>query len=203
MSKEISGKWYAVNTLTPKRFSCGFCDSIVAPNQGYFFESNIGYGTGHYFILICSFCNRPTFFEGPTQFPHPPTGNPVECLSEDVERLYEEARIAATFGAPTAAVMACRKLLMNVAFNKGAPENLKYEQYVDYLDTKGFVPPDGKEWVDEIRSKGNEANHKIPTITEDDAERILVFTEMLLKFIYEMPAKMRNKPTSTASVSAA
>jgi len=44
--------------------------------------------------------------------------------------------------------------------------------------------------VDSIRKLGNEANHKIKFKTPKEAERILKFTEMLLRFIYEMPGIM-------------
>ncbi len=76
---------------------------------------------------------------------------------------------------------------MNVAVQQGAPNNLTFQAYVGHLDQKGFVPPNGKKWVDEIRQKGNEANHEVHLMTENDAQRIIRFSEMLLRFIYEMP----------------
>lgn len=39
-----------------------------------------------------------------------------------------------------------------------------------------------------VFSKGNEATHEIVVMSETDAKEILVFTEMLLKFVYEFPA---------------
>jgi uncharacterized GH25 family protein len=76
---------------------------------------------------------------------------------------------------------------MNVAVQQGAEENQSFQAYVGYLDTKGFVPPGGKKWVDAIRQKGNEANHEIRLMGEKDARNIVRFSEMLLRFIYEMP----------------
>ena len=63
-------------------------------------------------------------------------------------------------------------------------------EYVQYLSDKGYVPPDGKEWVDHIRKKGNEANHEISIMGESDAKDLLGFTEMLLRFIYEFPSRL-------------
>ena len=62
---------------------------------------------------------------------------------------------------------------------------------MNYLDDNSFIPPNGKEWVDSIRKLGNEANHKIDFKTKDDAQLIITFTEMLLRFIYEMPGLMK------------
>ena len=102
-----------------------------------------------------------------------------------------------TVGSFTAAVLLCRKLLMHIAVEKGAQENQSFLEYVNYLSQKGYVPPDGKGWVDHIRSKGNEANHEINTMSEADAVDLLTFLEMLLIFIYEFPAKIQPHPRAT------
>jgi hypothetical protein len=54
---------------------------------------------------------------------------------------------------------------------------------------QGYVPRGGRGWVDQIRQIGNEATHEIDFKTADEAERLLGFLEMLLKFIYEFPAR--------------
>ena len=82
---------------------------------------------------------------------------------------------------------------MHIAVAKGAKPGKSFVSYVDYLSAKGFIPPDGRDWVDHIRTKGNEANHEIVLMTRDEAVELIAFIEMLLKFIYEFPAKMRRK----------
>ena len=62
-----------------------------------------------------------------------------------------------------------------------------------YLADNGYVPPNGRGWVDHIRKKGNEATHEIALMQQGDAEELISFVEMLLKFIYEFPARV---PTS-------
>ena len=37
------------------------------------------------------------------------------------------------------------------------------------------------------KKKGNEANHEITLMDENDARDLIIFIEMLLKFIYEFP----------------
>jgi len=90
--------------------------------------------------------------------------------------------------------MACRKILMNVAVHLKADEGQSFLDYVNFLDSKGYIPPNGKEWVDEIRKRGNTATHEIRLMENQDAELILTFTEMLLKFVYEFPSKVARKP---------
>ena len=79
---------------------------------------------------------------------------------------------------------------MNIAVSQGADEGQKFIQYVEFLAENGFVPPNGRGWVDHIRQKGNEATHEIVQMSKDDATELISFTEMLLKFIYEFPAKI-------------
>jgi hypothetical protein len=77
---------------------------------------------------------------------------------------------------------------MNIGVQEGAEEGKPFVHYIDYLAGKGFIPPNGRAWVDHIRQKGNEATHEIALMTSVDASELITFTEMLLKFIYEFPA---------------
>ena len=86
---------------------------------------------------------------------------------------------------------------MHIAVENEAAKGKSFLHYVKYLSDKGYVPPNGKGWVDLIRKKGNEANHEINLMSKDDAEQLISFLEMLLKFIYEFPAKV---PEETAEV---
>ena len=84
---------------------------------------------------------------------------------------------------------------MHIAVAKGAAEGLNFTEYVDFLEKEHWTPRDSKEWVDEIRKKGNQANHKIVIASEADAHRLIGFLEMLLRFMYEFPAKVKpSKP---------
>lgn len=82
---------------------------------------------------------------------------------------------------------------MNIAVSEGAQKNLSFVKYVEYLADNHLIPPKAKEWVDHIRTKGNEANHEIDIMSKDDAQELINFIEMLLKFIYEFPAKIQRK----------
>jgi hypothetical protein len=93
----------------------------------------------------------------------------------------------------TAAAMCCRKLLMNVAVALGADEGKKFWQYVEYLKDSGYLPVNAKDWLTHIKHRGNEANHEIRIVEREDAEQLIEFSELMLKIVYEVPAKMKDK----------
>jgi len=88
-----------------------------------------------------------------------------------------------------ATVMACRKILMHIAADQGAGDDKSFKQYVDWLVANHYVPPGGAGWADQIRDRGNDANHEIELLDQHSAEQVLSFTEFLLKFVYELPAR--------------
>ncbi len=79
---------------------------------------------------------------------------------------------------------------MSVAVSQGAKEGLSFKAYVDFLASSGYVPPNGKAWVDHIRDRGNEANHEIKLTAKQDLEDVLAFVGMLLKFVFEFPNRV-------------
>jgi len=184
--------WYSLQTIRNKSFICGYCSDKVSSNQGYPLNRR---SSGHSSIqqiggiYICPNCLGPTFFPpSGARYPVPALGTPVSHVPNELNALYEEARRCTSQSCFTAAVQLCRKMLMNIAVHQGAKEGLKFIEYVNYLSDNGFIPPNGKHWVDHIRKKGNEATHEIALMKETDAKELLVFTEMLLKFIYEFPS---------------
>jgi hypothetical protein len=117
-------------------------------------------------------------------------GAEVVNLPADVDTLYREARNCVAVASYTAGVLACRKLLMHLAVTQGAKQGESFVNYVDHLAAQGYVPPNGRAWVDHIRKKGNEANHEIRITGKQDAEELIVFAEMLLKFMFEFPSRV-------------
>jgi hypothetical protein len=179
--------WAGVATINDRRFSCAYCATFVGPHQGY-------YTSGPERIYICPSCGQPSYFSATgAQMPPPPFGSQVQHLPDDVQRVYAEARSCIAVGACTATALLCRKLLMNVAVAKGATPGKHFTVYVDFIEAQHLVPPGSKAWLDDIRDKGNEATHEIPAVARADAEEILSFVEILLKFVFEMPAQMAAK----------
>jgi hypothetical protein len=182
---ELLSQWHQVTSINPRQYRCGHCGFNVANNLGYAHHDK------NRRIYICPNCDGPTYFvANSTQTPGVVPGNDVQHIPTDLDRLYREARNCCAVGANTASVLASRKMLMSIAVQQGAAEGLKFIEYVDYLATSGYIPPNGRTWVDHIRRRGNEATHEIALMSQGDAEELIVFLEMLLKFIYEFPAKV-------------
>jgi len=177
--------WNDLGDLQQKSFKCKFCDKEVASLNAYWRDGI------NWRIYICPNCARPTFFEGDKQIPAPLLGNKVDELPDKIASLYNEIRDCTGINAFTSAVLSCRKLLMNIAVEQGADEGKSFIEYIEYLSARGFVPPNGKEWVDHIRKKGNEATHEIVLMEQNDALDLINFIEMLLKFIYEFPRRLK------------
>lgn len=191
--------WQNVLPLEPRSYVCAFCGNRVGPNLGWFSNTN-----PPNLIYLCSFCGSPTYFDVQRrQYPGAPFGDAVASVPPDVDALYGEARACMTVKSFTSAVLTCRKILMHIAVEKGAEEGKSFLEYVEYLSDKNYVPPDGKGWVDYIRKKGNEANHEINVMSSSDASDLIIFLEMLLKFIYEFPAKVHPPPYTPPPTSSA
>ena len=187
--RKIEREWNDLKIMHSFEYTCGYCGNKIASEKGYW-GTKPHSSIVSFYIYICHKCNMPTYTDNyGNQLPEAPFGNPVQAIfSEHVHILYEEARNCMKVRAYTAAVMCCRKLLMNIAVSEGAKEGLNYVKYIEFLKSKGFVPPKGGPWVDHIRTKANQANHEIEIMKREDAETLLTFAEMLLKFIYEIPA---------------
>ena len=178
--------------INNKSFNCGHCGNKIASDRGYKIgDTSDGRGTQRGGIYICPNCNGPNFCDLQNNW-HPghPYGRNVESVPKELNELYEEARRCHKENCFTASVLLCRKMLMNVAVEQGAKPNLQFIKYVNHLSNNGFIPPNGKKWVDHIRKKGNEATHEITAMTEDDSKDLISFTEMILVFLFEFPARV-------------
>ena len=177
--------WHRAEAIAAKKYVCGYCGLSVASDKGWYTES-----APQSFICICPNCTGPTFLSPKEQIPGVAPGEDVSHLPDIIAALYREARRCIAAGATTASVLASRKLLMHIAVAQGAKEGGTFMSYVEYLAANGYVPPNGKGWVDHIRKKGNEANHEIVLMSVEDASELIAFSEMLLKFIYEFPNRV-------------
>ena len=186
-------EWQNASNIAPLQFTCGHCDSLVGSSRGWVGEDPIIRQTA--IIYICPYCGAPTnFVANLGQIPGVPIGYAVEEIPDPlVEELYEEARRATSANCYTSAILCCRKLLMHIAVSLGAPEGKSFAEYVTYLKNNHYTPPKSETWVDHIRKMGNEANHEINIGKKEDAEELLTFIEMLLRFIFEFHAKMNKR----------
>lgn len=182
--------WQNTVSVGGRKYICGYCSSDIVSNEA--FLAGVYPGELQASIFICHFCGRPTFFDYQgSQYPAPKYGGEVEYIPETIVKdLYNEARSCFSVHAYNAVVMCCRKLLMNIAIEKGAHDGLKFVQYVDYLEAQNLIIQGARPWVDKIRDLGNNANHRIDSVGQESAKLALDFSEMLLKSIFEMPGKL-------------
>jgi hypothetical protein len=183
-----NGHWEGAGSIAAQSYICGHtnCGLNVSSERGWrYLVGQARVAT----LLICPNCRLPTLLDRTTgaQIPGVVLGGAVQKLPEGIATLWAEIRKCTGVGAYTAAVLAGRTLLMHIAVSQGAATGQTFLGYVDYLVDNHFAPPNSKVWVDRIRAHGNEATHEIVLKTEADAKEIMVFLEMLLKFIYEFP----------------
>jgi hypothetical protein len=96
-------------------------------------------------------------------------------------------------GAFTCAVLGLRTLLSHIAVEKGADPGKSFQYYVKHLTENGYAPAGSTGWVDSIRGRGNEAAHDLEVMDRDRAEQVISFAEMILKFLFEFPARVVKK----------
>lgn len=180
--------WENTSPSKGTNYLCGYCGTNTSPAQKYTLVTNRGqYRVILANVFICTGCNKPTYKSDFEQVPGPIIGRDIDHLPANIEQLYNESRKCISVGAYTSSVLACRKLLMNIAVQEGAPEDRRFIQYIDFLEENGYIPPKGRAWADKIRTKGNEATHEIRSMSQVEAVELLSFIEMLLIFIYEFP----------------
>jgi hypothetical protein len=183
----IRSSWRNAQQLTiPRCYVCGHCGHRVTSDRG------LEHQYPNCALALCTNCDRPTEFLDEEQTPGVPRGMPIAGLSDDLGKLYEEARRSGGANAPTACVMACRKILLHVARDLGAqPKDLdNFKVAVEFMIREHHVPKGWQRWVDAIRKAGNEANHEIVIMTKEEAEQSLKFTEMLLRTTIEFPGSV-------------
>lgn len=175
-------EWYSVSEMESKSYKCGYCGNEIASDVGYCAKNKAEK------IYICHKCNKPTFFDCKgNQTPGILIGKDFELeIPSDIKELYNEARKCYSVGAYSAVSMCCRKLLMHIAVECGAEENLSFVKYVNYLDEENYIPRNSKRWVDVIRNKGNETTHEIKISDEKEAMQLIKFIEIIITLIYEI-----------------
>lgn len=167
------------------KYVCGHCGVSVGTDRGMTDSRS-----QDIMIVACPHCEVPSVNVRGTFYPSPLPGAAVAGVPKEIENLYDEARACVSANASTGSVLLSRKLLMNVSVAQGAKPNMKFIEYVDFLESSGYIPPNGRGWVDHIRRKGNEATHEIATMNKTDATELISFCEMLLRFIYEFPSRI-------------
>jgi hypothetical protein len=196
------GGWARAQEVEAATWVCGYCSDKVSSIKGWWAgEQADGSGRRLAWVRICPSCQGATYFSSNgRRCPGNAPGDAVRNVPINIAQLYEEARASAAAGAYTSTVLTCRKILMHIAVEEGAQAGKNFVTYVEYLANSGYIPPNGKIWVDYIRTRSNEANHEIVLMEESDAIALVTFVEMLLRFIYEFPNSVPPAEAGAATV---
>lgn len=170
-------------------YVCGYCGSDITSEMGYYDDSSSNSSnTGKRCIRICHKCGNPSYIDwNGNVTPGAIYGRKINHLPKDIEGVYDEARRCFSISAYNSVIMCCRKLLMHVACENGAGKDLAFGKYVQYLKDNGYVARPTFKLADAILTYGNIANHQLETYGQSDAVNIMLFTEAILKNIYELP----------------
>lgn len=165
-------------------YQCGHCNRKIA---GIIVALNLN---THTLWLGCPSCKKGSVQDDKLV---PPSlfGDEIKGLPAEVKSAYLEARTSFSYGCYTACELMCRKILMNVAVDKDADKNLKFAQYVDYLNSKRYTPVTMETAIEKIKDNGNEATHEIKVPEKERAKNTLDFTMLLLKNVYEIPELLK------------
>ncbi|MCY7675723.1 DUF4145 domain-containing protein [Bacillus safensis] len=184
--------WQDVVAIEGESFNCGYCNSLTAPSYGYVTS---GYDRNELIvgarILICPNCKKPTFFDDNIQYPSANNiMGSIKFLPDDVQELYKEVCDSFSVHAYTGASILARKMIMNIAIEKEAAEDLNFAGYVEYLVENGVVPNSAEKWLNAVRKNGNEAAHKTRKSSKEETEKIINFLVILLRSVYEFEGEI-------------
>lgn len=187
--------WDGESYMNENRFNCGYCGAVTSSVVGMqlrneFKQSDPYKRDDNNGVYVCTHCNMPTFIWEDKQVPGNRYGSKVIHVPVLLNDVYDEARSSYSSGAYTGTVLLCRKLLMHIAVELGAKENLKFIEYVNYLEENNHITVRSKDWVDSIRKSGNASTHEIEIASREEAEKMIKFSEMILKTNFEYPAEM-------------
>ena len=177
-------------------------------------------GTGYRerwdFLAVCGRCQRGSL----VSIECPGTENPLDLPDELIERIFDggaheilptlgnveipahiprniakffkQARQSLEIGAWDAAGAMCRKVLEASLKYKfpDHPANLKLVARIRKAEEEGNLTRDLAGWADEIRHFGNDATHEDDPFSEDEAKKVDLFTEMMLIYLFTLPARL-------------
>lgn len=67
---------------------------------------------------------------------------------------------------------------------------------IDQLASKKILTAAMKEWAEDVRVLGNDANHDPPEPTPENVQQLYLFTESLMEHLFTLPEKVRLRRAS-------
>jgi len=187
--KEWKWERVKVRERTEKTVCCPYCNVTVrSASDIRIFD--IDTGAIKYHIFKCPECYMPIIIGVDGEIIPPSRFLPfsdIQHLPIKIEKMYYECRKSFSIECFYSSVMVARTMLMHIAADLGATSGLPFIQYIDYLETEGYISQHNRTWVDKIRRLGNHYIHELDEATEEDAKLAIVFINHLLCNVYELP----------------
>lgn len=73
---------------------------------------------------------------------------------------------------------------------EGVPAKQTFYKRLEWLHDNRRITPDMWSWADRVRIDGNESLHDPEDFDEDDARPLRLFTEMFLRYMFELPGEV-------------
>jgi len=73
----------------------------------------------------------------------------------------------------------------------GIPKDVTFFKRLEWLHEHHAITPDIRSWADHVRVEGNAALHDPDVFSEGDAKSLRFFTEMFLRYVFELPGAVR------------
>lgn len=198
--------------VAPKKFhvfkECPHCRTkhIAAVYMGHFY-GNSGY-VSFWGCPQCQhgFCTESDFFTESesdplrqktfVMYPQPASPDAPDYTPTQIAEDFRAAKENLFEGRPKPAAIMARTVLDQVMKDVGAQGRSLWEK-IAFLEQEHKITPDMKEWADTVRAIGNEAVHDYSPVAPKDAEQAVSFTEMLLTYLYTLPAKVKQHRQSS------
>lgn len=182
--------WANCSELPKISYTCGYCGNLISNARGYFATIALErVSRQSTYIHVCHICQQPTHFNSNgEQYPIGTVGRAFKHVPDDLLREYIQTQKCLKAECLEASVMVARRLLMVLAWRLNADEGKSFQDYVEHFVAVGAISPAMKVWVDKIRQIGNASNHKILSVTQDDAKMVLQFIDLIFDNVFEAPA---------------
>jgi hypothetical protein len=74
----------------------------------------------------------------------------------------------------------------------GVPVNKNFFERLEWLHQNHMITPDIRSWADHVRVEGNAALHDPEDFDGEDAKPLRFFTEMFLRYVFELPGAVNS-----------
>lgn len=176
-----------------KVFASGFCVSCLHPVMAELGVSREELNA----LKECVTDERERIYDGPPPkirrlLPEPKAIYSHPSLPEEVRDLFTDLQdMVRQKKSPSLIVAGCRSVLEG-AIRRLEGEGDGLRERIRYCRKNGIISKVIGDWAEEINLEGNKAIHELAA-TSEDAEEMVEFTKIFLQYVFELPARIKEK----------